>query len=1150
MPYEPLHHKYRPQTFADLVGQEAIATTLTNAIITQRIAPAYLLTGPRGTGKTSSARILAKSLNCLSSNQPTPTPCGKCEVCRAIARGSALDVIEIDAASNTGVDNIREIIERAQFAPVQCRYKVYAIDECLTGDSLVQTSQGLVRIDNPNLKGQLVLSYNEISQVWEYKKVLRWLERGVKQTLIIKTTNREIRCTGNHLIRTDAGWIRAQNVKEGMKILSPVNVDAAALFLNMVQTDVSANLLEDINLEAINTDKKNTTLPLLWNKLKLFAPCVLVDVAKNSIFQLSYSTKEKELSAFIPTGQNIPTRKDTVSGSVEQKISSSMPRFYNQKSWDLSTEPYWEMVASTTQTSTVDFLDYAGRTETYKDNGWNTKLAVLQNCNLNYDLLPTEVMEKTPSVAKQSVIPNLKRFWRLSNQTEKNMFPWIGCNKSLPKDELGGTWMMAHSVTLQQEAHLSSFIQKDIPTKKINSLPIGLQIWDIPQQQNLSLESLQAKPTITSKWEQTLVKNGYQIYDNIQFHQWITSLEIVKSVELSEVEKVYDLEVEDNHNFVANKLLVHNCHMLSTAAFNALLKTLEEPPERVIFILATTDPQRVLPTIISRCQRFDYRRIPLESMVTHLKTIASKENIDIDHEAITLVAQIANGGLRDAQSLLDQLSLLSGQVTPDRVWDLVGSVAERDLLALLRAIASDQAEVVIEQSRQLMNRGREPLIILQNLAGFYLNLLLAKTAPNRPDLVPVTSSTWQELSQEAQNWDLNTILQGQQHLKESEAQLKNTTQPRLWLEVSLLGLLPSAYRSQPSIAVSPTSPEVTLSRRATQSQPSSPSSEAPQSQLPTAEPVQESSAPKSREPATNKVIATPVTPPNSSDAQISDQKRDRTMSQTQIWQAVIEHLQSFTQALVRPHCHLLSLEGNVAHIGIKTEPLLRHVKGKVVEIEAAFKAVCLHPVKVHLQVTNQIAPNFSSKPLSEETDEEKRVFSPEISNNSANNCKQQPIEPPPEKIDSEISEKSSFSVSEREQVITNKPSDLTPFPTVQNNPTSQFVEKRNGLDDNRSDRPFADYSEDELRKAAESLAKCFEGEIVILTHPIDDVLSIDKENEKEVEILVSEPFRSTTVAENNLTLDISNTKPDQTTQPIIRERLDLTNFENEDDIPF
>ena len=373
--YQPLHHKYRPQRFDQLVGQEAIAATLGNALRTGRIAPAYLFCGPRGTGKTSSARILARSLNCVGSDGPTPEPCGVCELCTSITAGNALDVIEIDAASNTGVDNIRELIERSRFAPVQARWKVYVVDEC---------------------------------------------------------------------------------------------------------------------------------------------------------------------------------------------------------------------------------------------------------------------------------------------------------------------------------------------------------------------------------------------------------------------------------------------HMLSTAAFNALLKTLEEPPPRVVFVLATTDPQRVLATILSRCQRFDFRRIPLQALEQHLSWIAEQESIGITPEALHVVAQRAQGGLRDAESLLDQLSLLPAPIEATAVWELLGAVPEQELLALAGALASCDPLALLEGCRELLERGREPAAVLQGLVSLLRDLVLAGTAPDRLELTSVSPQFRQALPDLARSIGKARLLQWQAQLKGSEQQLRHSVNPRLWLEVLLLGLLAEPVAAaQPISAAAP-----------------------------------------------------------------------------------------------------------------------------------------------------------------------------------------------------------------------------------------------------------------------------------------------------------------------------------------------------------
>tara|TARA_B100000579_G_C22824668_1_gene852461 strand:- start:410 stop:2167 length:1758 start_codon:yes stop_codon:yes gene_type:complete len=358
--HKPFHQKYRPNNLDELNGQDFISITLKQALISQKIAPAYLFNGPRGTGKTSSARIFAKSLNCLSSNHPTADPCGNCELCKQIADGNALDIIEIDAASNTGVENIREIIDRARFAPTQARWKVYVIDEC---------------------------------------------------------------------------------------------------------------------------------------------------------------------------------------------------------------------------------------------------------------------------------------------------------------------------------------------------------------------------------------------------------------------------------------------HMLSTAASNALLKTIEEPPARVVFILATTNPERVINTIQSRCQKFDFKRISSNTIFHNLSEIANKEKIKYEDQALKLIAKRSNGGMRDAQSLLDQLSLLPNGITTKNVQDLLGEVSEKDLTNLINALINNDPESLLINCNNLYDAGNEPHEILVGILNITRDLLLKTLNNNYSDIYYTSIDFQNELSNFSNKINKSRIIDWHNKLKNVDYQIKTSDNPRLWLEIHLTSLL-------------------------------------------------------------------------------------------------------------------------------------------------------------------------------------------------------------------------------------------------------------------------------------------------------------------------------------------------------------------------
>lgn len=189
------------------------------------------------------------------------------------------------------------------------------------------------------------------------------------------------------------------------------------------------------------------------------------------------------------------------------------------------------------------------------------------------------------------------------------------------------------------------------------------------------------------------------------------------------IEKVNLASIAGNYKIY----IIDEVHMLSTAAFNALLKIFEEPPEKVIFILATTEEDKVLPTIVSRCQKFSFKHIALNDAIKRLSHVAAEEKINIDDAALELIAKRADGGMRDALSLLDQLSAFASAdtITRDRVLDLVGGVSTDDLDALTKAVLEREAKTALEVLDKLSRAGKEAISISKEFANYLLELLEA-----------------------------------------------------------------------------------------------------------------------------------------------------------------------------------------------------------------------------------------------------------------------------------------------------------------------------------------------------------------------------------------------------------------------------------------
>ena len=234
--------------------------------------------------------------------------------------------------------------------------------------------------------------------------------------------------------------------------------------------------------------------------------------------------------------------------------------------------------------------------------------------------------------------------------------------------------------------------------------------------------------------------------------------------------------------------IIDEVHMLSTGAFNALLKTLEEPPKHVIFILATTEPHKIPATIHSRCQRFDFRGVSVPDMIKTLNIIIKKENIGIEKEAIKVIAESAEGGMRDAISLLDQVvSYTEENVTVNDVHSIRGTVSNEKLLNIAEAIYDNNAVEAIKQLDDLVLLGKESPRLVENLIKFYRDLLIFKNVNTEDeDHLIYNNVTFIELSKKLSN---NMIFYYIDCLNKAQNDMKWTSNAKLYMELALIKMV-------------------------------------------------------------------------------------------------------------------------------------------------------------------------------------------------------------------------------------------------------------------------------------------------------------------------------------------------------------------------
>lgn len=587
---------YRPQTFDDVVEQDSIKLILSEQLRTNTQKNSYLFTGGAGTGKTTCARIFAKMIN---NQQGEP--------------------IEIDAASNNGVENVRDIINDAKFKSLNSEFKVYIIDECFHADTLINLADGTKL---PIKDIEIGMEVNNLMGDGIVKNIFKNLISLDRLCIIKLTDGSQMLTTKDHLFFTNNGWIEASQLDEEDIIYEGFAV--SDMWSKISKQDIQKDLLKRLHEET--------------------------DINERASDDAVKSGAEAEGGEF---SQNENSKSDASTRQYRKDDKDQEKKWYPQSTiQDERGKREIHSRAINPIPVSINGLDFR-ISDSYKD----TERKWIPN-----------LLQSRPRITKQNVSD--RGGWES---------PWL------------------------EKWFIKRFEENGIaPAVRVESIEIYQ-----PGNKNESFES------------------------------YIGDRE--KSLGFIEL---YDLEVSGHSSYFANDILVHNCHMLSNGAWNAMLKILEEPPAKTIFIFCTTDPQKIPNTIISRVQRYDFKRISYDGIRNRLIKIIDEENKTIikysgttpegdeewlplflyEEDAIDYIAKLADGGMRDAITMMDKCFSFNNNLTVENIVKALGTVNYEDMIKLTHCIYNHDSKGIIDSIEELYRSGADLKYFIKQYNNFILDL--------------------------------------------------------------------------------------------------------------------------------------------------------------------------------------------------------------------------------------------------------------------------------------------------------------------------------------------------------------------------------------------------------------------------------------------